>query len=125
MSAPKDQVLSKHIGAVSANKITLAVQPDAAEALSEAAEVGKIRLVLRNRLSRAQQHLSGIQPDDLLPASAFEKEKSVESVHAKVVTKEPVPLPPPIMGNEPQNPLDWVVQLIMGDKKEQLSVPPQ
>ncbi len=119
MAAPKEQLLARH-SPTATNKITLAVSPQMAETITEAAEVGKIRLVLRNRLSRKEQTLAGVSPDALLPESAK------EPVVVKQVSSELVPPPPvamPSLSEQIAQPLQWMVEVISGNKKENYGVP--
>ena len=136
MAVTKEQTLARRIGGNS-NKITLAVSPNVAETISEAAEVGKIRLLLRNRLSIRHNALQGAQQKDLLPSSAFYADKET---NAKILTAAPsttslpqLPAPPSIdwaaqaskaagEATTP-NPLQWMVQVFSGSKKETVGVP--
>jgi Flp pilus assembly protein CpaB len=139
MAVSKEQANSRGQSA-NANKVTLAVAPDVAESVSEAAEVGKVRLVLRNRLSARHPSLSGSQPRDLLPSSAFRVDKETA---AKIVQGDksiatslpplPVPaLPPPPMPelfasasqskDSVEGALQWMVQVFSGSKKETVGV---
>jgi hypothetical protein len=104
------------------------VTPDLAEAVSEAVEVGKIRLVLRNRLTRIQPRLNGAGPDDLLPASAFALEKKIEPTKEAQEEKKVIdlaPPPPPLVDAEPvvQGPVQWIVEMFSGSHKESHGVP--
>jgi Flp pilus assembly protein CpaB len=128
MCVQKNQLLARRLGNSSANMVTLAVTPDLAEAVSEAVEVGKIRLVLRNRLTRIQPTLKGAGPDDLLPASAWTQEKDVAP--AKVEPQEShvadakMPPPPPIEpAAVPEGPVQWIVEMFSGSHKEIHAVP--
>ncbi|HEY9773649.1 MAG TPA: Flp pilus assembly protein CpaB [Planktothrix sp.] len=126
--ACKEQSVSRH-NSNAANKITLAVAPDLAESLTEAAEAGKVRLILRNRLSRTQSRLAGVGEDDLLPASAFAKKSpwqvaqpapaKVERVKTPTATIAP---PPPLVPTELSEPLQWMVDVFSGSKKESYGV---
>lgn len=127
MCAAKDQVFAKGASS-STNTITLALTPDAAEAVTEAVEVGKIRLALRNRLSRSDQHLSGVEPADLLPAKATAETafKSKLQPEAPIL---PPPLPQPATVAIPTPPLEtpaplrWMVEIFSGSHRESLDVP--
>jgi Flp pilus assembly protein CpaB len=133
MAVPKEQMLSRAAGAAS-NMITLAVTPDMAEAITEATEAGKIRLLLRNRLSRVQQHLAGATPDDILPLSALQDEKArLKAPLAMAVPPPPPPskselnpqsfAPPPVFAPQNRGPLEWIVEVFSGGHKESVSVP--
>jgi len=134
MCVPKDQTLSKG-GRSEQNSVTLALGSHQAEVVSEAAEVGKIRLVLRNHLGRIQKHLFGADPADLLPSSAFTETHAVTTPATTPVLPTPDLIPPPplpavsntnIMGALPQpvqQPLQWFVEVISGSKKETYAFP--
>lgn len=128
--APKEQMLARHLGASAMNKITLGVKPEVAEQITEAAEVGKIRLVLRPKVSVVEDMLQGASPDDLLPRAAF--------THALASSAVPPPpgdsgrsssaLPPPPSAKDappppPASPIEWLVQVFAGTHREILSVP--
>jgi pilus assembly protein CpaB len=133
IAVPKEQLLSRSSGSAN-NMITLAVTPDMAETITEATETGKIRLLLRNRLSRVQNHLSGIKPEDILPLSAQKEEKPAT---AMTFAQALLPPPPPKPVSEPEafqsnfetpqniQPLGWLVEMFKGSTKESVSVPEQ
>lgn len=113
------------------NRITLAVSPIESEKLAEAVEVGKVRLVLRNRLSRIQENLPGVGERDLLPAQAL-----IEPLPSKPdwppsagMPSPPPPLiapPPPVapeQAQEVKTPLEWVVEVVTGNHREKYAVP--
>ncbi len=133
MCVQKDQLLARRIGNSSANMVTLALTPDLAETVSEAAEVGKLRLLLRNRLTRMEQRLKGASPDDLLPPKAFVEDKTTEM--APPVALPAIPGPPLINFAEPAappqptaqaappvGPVEWVVEMFSGSHKESYGV---
>ncbi len=128
ITVPKEQALSRLSNGVANNKITLAVTPDQAEALTEAVETGKIRLVLRNRLSRVQQTLAGSEPGALLPDSATPPVPAQPHSSAPVTATLPPP-PPPIANlelppmREATSPLQWIVEAFSGAHKESYGVP--
>jgi Flp pilus assembly protein CpaB len=139
MCTSKEQTLARHLGG-NANKITLAVNPILAESISEAAEVGKIRLALRNPLSVRKEALDGAEEKSILPSSAFQKEKeaSAQAIQSqnreRQMTLLTLPPPPafasvpvtetaPAAAAAPVTPLDWMVQVFSGNKKETVSVP--
>jgi Flp pilus assembly protein CpaB len=135
ITASKEQASAKHGGASGTNKITLAVSPELAERVAEAAEVGKIRLVLRNKLGRTEQHLFGADEDDLLPGSALQKQAQVMTsppapASAQTSVNFAAPLPPPPVPEAlkdiaapPQGPIEWMVDVFNGNKKESIAVP--
>jgi Flp pilus assembly protein CpaB len=134
MCVQKNQLLARRLGNASANMVTLALTPDLAEAVTEAAEVGKIRLVLRNSLTHIEPTLKGIGPDDLLPVSALEPEKKIETADAAVQLPA-IPPPPPIdmidgpkapvsvQAAAPPSPVQWIVEMFSGSHKESYGVP--
>lgn len=127
MASPKEQALARGGVSNGLNRITLAVDSRLTELLSEAAETGKLRLVLRNRLSRVNEHLIGAGPDDLLPASAFEKAKIVQSTLSHALPPPPAMSTAPIQAvaepPESTSPIQWVVEMFSGSKKENCEVP--
>jgi Flp pilus assembly protein CpaB len=133
--APREQLLARRLAGAS-NRITLAVSPEMSELVSEAAEMGKVRLVLRGRSNRAQEVLSGSGIDDLIPASVLKEEAKAAQAKADAAATKSTPttdLPPPpplVQNNQAENiveenkdPIGWVVQMISGSKKESISVP--
>jgi len=136
MAVSRDQAVARNLGSNN-NKITLAVSPTMAESISEASEVGKIRLVLRNRLCLQKSPLSGSEPKDLLPALAYKNDKEVSKQSTLAFTPLPPKdlTPPPLFSLPPQpsssatdeiggpNPLQWMVQVFSGSKKETVGVP--
>jgi Flp pilus assembly protein CpaB len=133
MTAPKEEMLARHLSSSVMNKITLGVTAQSAEEITEASEVGKIRLVLRPKTSKRQDVLEGANQDDLLPRSAFVRRTTgstqlaqeadaadvasgTAAAHAPAADKV-VPLPPP-----PESPVEWLVQVISGSHKETVSV---
>lgn len=122
MSASKEQAFARGSNG-SVNKITLAVTPDVAEAITEAVEAGKIRLILRSRLNITEQHLAGASPDDLLPANA-----NTDSL-TPIAPPALLPAPPPPAVSSPEEtsaesgPLQWMVEVISGNHKETYAVP--
>ncbi len=136
IASPKEQLLSRTAAGAMNNMITLAVTPDMGEAITEANETGKIRLLLRNRLSRVQNQLPGVAPEDILPVSAQQDEKSTLKLPHDGVP--PLLPPPPVLAppaaersnpNQymqtapPSEPLGWLVEMFSGAHKESLSVP--
>ena len=126
MTAPKEQTLARGINTPT-NKITLAVLPDQTEIITEGIEAGKIRLVLRSPLSRMEQRLPGAKFSDLLPPEAV---ASVTAPVASLATNAVLlPAPPPIDSSIARPPnagsLQWMVEVILGNKKESYGVPTQ
>ncbi len=137
IASNKAQGLAHRGSNAGANKITLAVAPFMTERLAEAAEVGKIRLVLRNPHAGAGEGLIGSEPADLLPAIALRPSitQSVATVSTQGVPAN-LPAPPPApdavsslsqlgqaLGDTVAAPIEWAVQVISGSHKETVSVP--
>jgi len=118
MAVPKEQLLAHRAGSAT-NKITLAVTPDLAEAITEAQDAGKIRLVLRNRVSRVEQSLAGANQEDLLPAAASDTSPLI----ADQVMVPPPPVSAPPAPDQHTGPLQWMVEVISGNHKENYAVP--
>jgi Flp pilus assembly protein CpaB len=124
MTSPKEQMNSRR--GASGNKITLAVPPDLAEIVNEATEVGKIRLTLRSRLSRIEQKLTGAKPEDLIPASASLDDPIFEPIATTHVSSQLIPAPPPALTMPPApapDPVQWMVEVISGNHRENYAVP--
>lgn len=140
-SLPKEAVKSKSLQGHDASRITLAVTPEQAEILSQAEETGRIRLVLRNRLSTVEPKSYGIAEDDLLPAKA--QSPAQPSLPATVPSPIPfnnnlqqaalptltdptqIPPPPPLFDinqvktmPEVKKAADWVVEVFTGNRRE-------
>jgi len=132
MSSPKEQILARHLASAASNKISLALTPQMAEYVTEAAETGKIRLTLRNRLGRSEQHLTGVEPKDLLPAKAT----ALDGVTGAKLSVHSMMIPPPSLppmaalpeikalptAGAPETPVQWLVEVFNGAKKETYGV---
>ncbi|HEY9712643.1 MAG TPA: Flp pilus assembly protein CpaB [Chroococcales cyanobacterium] len=136
MATAKEQTLAKRMGGSStANRITLAVTPDLAEKLTEAMETGKLRLLLRNRLSRVEHHLAGVSPEDLLPTSASNPAATTIAAQSGIAKQETaLPAPPPIpqipaipampsLSEIVEKPAQWMVEVFSGNKKDMYAFP--
>jgi Flp pilus assembly protein CpaB len=125
MSTPKDQLSAKNMSNAAAKGITLAVAPDLAETITEASEIGKLRLVLRSRLSRTKQSLDGIGPAALLPPIAEEKPPTLPlpPLPLEAIPQQTVPVAMPNKEDQPIKPLEWLVEVITGSHKESYGVP--
>jgi Flp pilus assembly protein CpaB len=129
MCAPKEQQLARHLGTANNNKITLAVSPQLAEYVTEAAETGKIRCVLRNRLGQSAQHLLGVEPNDLLPAKALAVANvkpanlSVHSLLLPAPPTVPTEMTAAVPAAEQPGPVQWLVDVFTGAHKETYGVP--
>jgi Flp pilus assembly protein CpaB len=135
MAAPKEQLFVRHMSGSTSSQITLAVVPQLAETITEAIEAGKIRLVLRNRLSRSNQHLLGAEPQDILPASALAKPDTSDKVQEHKAAPKPAepvaticalpPPPPPVappIADAACAPMQWLVEVFAGNQKESHAV---
>ncbi|CAN5325769.1 hypothetical protein BH10CYA1_BH10CYA1_29910 [soil metagenome] len=123
---------SKSLRSTDQSRLTLAVTPQQAELITEAAESGKIRLNLRSRLSRRVNHLAGVAEEDLMPASATVSKK-IEPLKMPSLPNMFIPAPPamptsPLPPLSVQSlavpaPLEWVVEVFSGSHKEACAVP--
>jgi pilus assembly protein CpaB len=127
MAVPKEMLMVDRLKSGEQNKITLAVRPEDCEKLTQASEVGKIRLVLRNPAMHSQIVLSGADDRDLLPHEALRVEPPVIGSSNPTVPPPPTPegatqasaqglMPPPVQ---------WIVDVFQGAKKESHAFPEQ
>ena len=140
-SVTKDMLESREFRGDSKNRVTLAVTPDAAEILTEAEQAGKLKLILRNKLTTSQPSLGGVGEDDLLPEKAHLEEALKKSAAVQAVGSfgalppVPIPEPPPFeplvsdSGLPPVNaatampdPVGWIVEVFSGSQKSTLTV---
>jgi Flp pilus assembly protein CpaB len=77
-SYPREALHSSSLRGQESSRITLAVTSQQAELLALAEESGKIKLVLRNRLSSELPHLIGYGESDLLPSKALEAKEHLK-----------------------------------------------
>jgi pilus assembly protein CpaB len=77
-SYPREALHSTSLRGQESSRITLAVTSQQAELLALAEESGKIKLVLRNRLSSELPHLIGYGESDLLPSKALEAKEHLK-----------------------------------------------
>ncbi len=136
LATSKDALESRSLRSNDANKVTIAVTPADSELISEAAEQGKIKLVLRSRLSRTVNHLAGVIEDDLLPAKAFDPPKSrvaaetpmsmqAPPVNAFAMPAPSLPPPPTPLAQALTQPVEWIVEMFSGNKRSELPVSPK
>jgi pilus assembly protein CpaB len=133
LSPSKDIALSDRLRGPEQDKVTLAVSPEQAERISEAVEVGKIRLVLRSPSNHATVVLAGADERDLLPHDALRqtpptmKLQDESSDRAAALPPPPLPLNLPAAPQLPSveqvtdaiaAPAKWVVEVFQGPKKE-------
>ncbi|HEY9786891.1 MAG TPA: Flp pilus assembly protein CpaB [Candidatus Obscuribacterales bacterium] len=125
MCLTRDALASNQIRTDDRNKITLAVSPEQAEMLSQAQETGKVRLVLRNRLSTVVPRLAGVGENDLLPGKAFVPAPETQQMVPAAIPALLPPAPPPLFSAPPapplylpKDPLKWVVEVFSGSKRE-------
>lgn len=117
------------------NRVTLAVTPQQGELIAEAIEIGKVRLALRNKLSRTNPKSVGVGEADLLPSKAFEV--VAQRINIPVFTGLSAPNlpflpPPPVPAMDRafeaalppvKSPIQWVVEIFNGSKRETRSFP--
>lgn len=135
MSTTKDATVGNRVRSNDQNRITLAVTPEQGELLAEAVEVGKVRLVLRSKLSRVSSHLGGVSEEDLLPARALAAvAKATKPLTNALNHNQFNPfqflnppaapkLPLPQASAPPPNPIEWIVEVFSGAKKESYAFP--
>ncbi|PZM78336.1 MAG: Flp pilus assembly protein CpaB [Candidatus Melainabacteria bacterium] len=128
LAGSKEALESRSLRNQQAN-VTLAATPEQCQAISAAQESGKLKLVLRSRLSTTVNNLPGISEDDLLPGKAFEKERPVPAPMQPIAMPSFAQLipPPTALAPEPEQAalptaLGWVVEVFAGNKKESVSV---
>lgn len=140
LAAPKNMMDSSSSKAArDANRVTLAASPADCEKLNQAADAGKVRLVLRSTASSAQtEYLAGADERDVTPAFALkalaEQEQKQQAANFFPTPAPPLaqlqapaelpPAPAPVM-QEPAAapPLQWVVEMFSGSKRENYEVP--
>jgi Flp pilus assembly protein CpaB len=122
LSSVRSAMFSQKFTSEERNRITLALTPQQCEQVAEAVEIGKIRLVLRNRLSTNTPVLSGTEEGDIQPSSAH-----APAAAAIVPAINPMPLPPPPIPAPAQvesaapavpAPLKWMVEVFSGSAKQ-------
>jgi Flp pilus assembly protein CpaB len=120
MSVPKEMLGTDVARNEEQDKITLALTPEYAEQVSHAADVSKIRIVLRNKGYRTVRELPGADERDLLPHNALRVEPPVLTVPPPGVELPPPPMPPVPAIDAPTlpAPVQWVVDVFLGAKKE-------
>lgn len=138
LSTPREALFAKSAKQSDANRITLAASSSDCEKLSQAAETGKLRLVLRSPANTGNDYLSGSDERDLIPAFAL-KEMAEEEAREANKTAAPalqampsfLPPPPAVASRLPQppvepvaapNPVQWVVEMFSGSKRESYAI---
>ncbi len=128
LAGSKEALESRSLRSQQAN-VTLAATPEQCQAISAAQESGKLKLVMRSRLSTTVMNIPGISEDDLLPAKAFEKDRPLPIRPQPIqIPNFPQLIPPPsAFTPAPAQPalppaLGWVVEVFSGNKKESVSV---
>lgn len=136
LSSPKTIFFANSAKTSEANKITLAASASDCEKLSQAIESGKVRLSLRNPGDLKMGLPAGSDERDLIPAYAL-KEMAEEELAAQTKASPlpafippPAPPPPPPLAQaappaplEFAQPLQWVVEMFSGSKKENYVIP--
>ncbi|MDZ4836486.1 MAG: Flp pilus assembly protein CpaB [Candidatus Melainabacteria bacterium] len=138
LTVPREALESRTLRVADGHRVTVAAGPKEAELISHAAETGKIRLVLRSRLSRKVASLTGVGDDDLLPAKAL---LPVPTAPMQIIAAPPAPLTVPNIDLPPDpqsvseqrtglpsimpEPVKWVVEMFSGSRKELYALPIQ
>lgn len=130
LATTKEALESRTLRATQAN-VTLAATPDQCESITAASDSGKLKLVLRSRLSATVSNLSGVSEDDLLPAKAFLgtiskpiSRTAEPPAFPQFLAPPPIALPETISSqNILSQPLGWMVDVFTGSKKETINVP--
>lgn len=138
LSTPREQLLSSASKSSDANRVTLAASSSDCEKLSEASETGKIRLVLRSPAATNQEYLPGSDESDLIPAFALKKmaeEQALANSNSQPAAQNffaaAPPPPPQVMPDQAKAeeaelkpaPLQWVVEMFSGSRKESYAIP--
>ncbi|MBX9687526.1 MAG: Flp pilus assembly protein CpaB, partial [Candidatus Obscuribacterales bacterium] len=137
LAVPKEMLASNSIRNNESNRVTLAASAADCERLNQAADAGKLRLVLRSPAAQETEVLPGADERDILPHFAL-KEMAESAVKALMpppaasappaAVLPPLPAPPAaVEGAEiaPPAPLQWVVEIFSGSKRETYAVPKQ
>ncbi len=149
-SYPREALHSTSLRGQESSRITLAVTSQQAELLALAEESGKIKLVLRNRLSSELPHLIGYGESDLLPSKALQAKEHLKlaaesrglSVPAAGINSNMMPPPPlssglldipsPSVSIPPSidaalapigKTARWVVEVFSGSKRDLYEIP--
>ncbi len=138
LATPREALMGSGSKISDSNRVTLAASPEDCEHLTQAADTGKLRLVLRNRMYQTDEFLTGADERDLLPHFA-QKEIAEEALKANqtnvVAPAAPTFLPPPpapqsfpeealsMLPEKVQEPVKWVVEMFSGSKKETYAIP--
>jgi Flp pilus assembly protein CpaB len=129
LSVTRSAMFSQTFTSEERNRITLALTPEQCEQVAEAQDIGKIRLVLRNRLSTGRPVLAGTTESDVQPASA---NAPFENPAAPKANPLPIALPPPPIASAPllpapveavAKPIKWLVEVFAGNSKQIYAVP--
>jgi Flp pilus assembly protein CpaB len=132
LAVPREALAGPRARAGDADRITLAVSPAQAEELAEASQVGKLRLVLRNRLNRNLEALPGVSQRDLLPEAALSTAAGTVVAPPKDDRSLQLPPPPPAVtagaavddpGRTAATPVQWIVEVFSGGRKDTYAFP--
>ncbi len=138
LSTPREMALSNSGRSQDANRITLIASPDDCEKLTQAAESAKLRLVLRNPANSESEHMNGADDRDLIPAYALKEMAQAEITGDSFAQNPSLPPPPPVFAQAPaafpesiasqipeaiSQPVQWVVEMFSGSKKENYAIP--
>lgn len=138
LATPREMLFAKSAKLSEANRVTLAATPSDCEKLSQAAETGKLRLVLRSPADTSSDYLPGSDEKDLIPHFALKEmaeEEAREQAKSAVPTTNQtlpsfLPPPPPLTNDMPKteepiaaaNPVQWVVEMFSGSKRESYAI---
>lgn len=136
LAVPKAMMQSNAARSGDANRVTLAANASDCEKLNQAADTGKLRLLLRSIAAKPEeQALSGSDIRDVLPPFALkelaEKQQAVipaSTIPAPPMMAPPAPTfapPPPLedSSNVQASPAQWLVEMFSGSKRESYAVP--
>lgn len=139
LAVPKDMMASNSGRANEGNRVTLAAGAADCERINQAADTGKIRLVLRSPGAAEHEYLSGSDQRDILPSFAL-KELAEKAGNLLKDLAPSIPAPPlnsfvpaaqpaadissiPSPPDMDPAPLQWVVEMFSGSKKETYAIP--
>lgn len=119
MSTPKEMLQSES-NRGEQDKITLAVDPSTAEQLTHASNVSTLRIVLRSRGTHSIVRLPGADDRDLLPHEALRVEPPLLNLNPPSIMPPPPAVPAPVAQESVAlpEPVQWVVDVFLGNRKE-------
>jgi Flp pilus assembly protein CpaB len=136
LAVPKAMMQSHAGRSNDANKVTLAANASECEKLNQAADTGKLRLLLRSLAAKpTETYLTGADQRDILPPFALKElaEKNMPPLAKADIPAAPplaaqasaFPPPPPIeeASSVEARPVQWLVEMFSGSKREAYAVP--